>query len=138
MDGEETIVRLSTMPGWVWKIPANREAALITMLNALGTEQTTDVLGKLNARMVEVFDAARDKASGLVLDEEIERFVSRAKAVGMDVAIESVLDLVRIHGLNGLAMIERVVEDYTRKKDTPSFGDGSGLEYRLRRYLKSE
>jgi len=115
MKKEDVVVKMSTFPGWAWRIPAEKERAVVTMLNALGREGTTDALASLNTRITAALDAARDRLKTAAPEAEVDRFVTKAKSAGLSIESDTVLEFVTIHGLSGLATMERVIEDHLRE-----------------------
>jgi hypothetical protein len=96
MDMESAKVRLSTMPGWEWEIPAHREQELIKLLNEMGENKPTELVERHAGAIWEKMRKLGDpepmmaESGSLHLDrEDVDDLRAMHGPRGADVALEA-------------------------------------------------
>jgi hypothetical protein len=107
---ESVIVRLSTMVGWEWEVPPNKEQELLKFLNTLGTERTTEAMGKHAAEMQEEHERRWEPFDHLEKHaHQLKRLAVMAETHDVRLTMKTIKALFWVVGHEGLRRLEGVL-----------------------------
>ena len=118
LGGVATTVKVGSMPGWIWSIPADKEREVVEFLNQCGSVDTS-----VYEKMAE---DVRDKAGPDVqiakqqANDALELAVY-AKNNDIHISQDALLDLMAIHGSSALPMVRRIIDDYINNPNRTTY-----------------
>lgn len=113
---EGAIVKISTMCGWEWVVPPNKEHALIHVLNALGRERPTESMEKLAERMKKLTE---DWTAYKMMERHAEgllKLAVMAEKRGLHLSTEATRGLATMHGAEWAREVEDVYQPENLRK----------------------
>lgn len=122
---EEAIVRVSTMVGWEWVVPPDKEQELLTVLNRLGEERPTKTLMTLAERMEKATESWGPGKIWERHEEGISKLVVMAKKCGLELSRETAIGLALAWGADWCRELREVYQPEALRKLADAMEDAA-------------